>query len=128
MPDQGIPLGQCLMAFKGQSTEAPVPPNPEALYRDLPRRPGAVPGLWSRQVDLMRIYATDHQETADLALELPTGTGKTLPGLLLADWNRRKRHKRVAYACPTHQLALQVFATTISKSGSLRSGFERSQR
>jgi Rad3-related DNA helicase len=28
-------------------------------------------------------------DAADLALELPTGTGKTLIGLLIAEWRRR---------------------------------------
>ena len=50
-------------------------------------------------------------DTPDLALELPTGTGKTLPGLLIADWVRRVRSARVAYACPTVQLARQVSET-----------------
>ncbi|WP_349876206.1 DEAD/DEAH box helicase [Micromonospora sp. HUAS YX12] len=43
-----------------------------------------------------------------MALELPTGTGKTLPGLVIANWIRITRTARVAYACPTQQLAQQV--------------------
>jgi hypothetical protein len=96
------------MPFKGKAqTEAP-PASPEALYRDLPRRPDAKPGLLIHQGDLLRDYAAKYLETPDLALELPTGTGKTLPGLLIADWVRRFRSARVAYACPTVQLARQV--------------------
>ena len=44
----------------------------------------------------------------DLALELPTGSGKTLVGLLIADWRRRAKRHRVVYACLTNQLARQV--------------------
>lgn len=99
------------MAFKGATTEAPAPATPEDLYIDLPRRRGAVPGLWSHQVDLLRLYVDDHQKTPDLAIELPTGTGKTLTGLLLAEWVRRRTGKRVLYACPTKQLVKQVQAT-----------------
>ena len=99
------------MAFKGTTTEGPAPANPEDLYIDLPRRRGAVPGLWSHQVDLLRLYMEEHQNTPDLAMELPTGTGKTLTGLLLAEWVRRHTGKRVLYACPTKQLVKQVQLT-----------------
>lgn len=100
-----------VVAFKGRSAGEPPPDSPESLYRDLPRRPDGVPGLWLHQGDLLRAYADGHSNTSDLALELPTGTGKTIPGLLLADWTRRVRRSRVAYACPTQQLARQVAAT-----------------
>ena len=84
--------------------------SPEDLYRDLPRRAGAVPGLWSHQADILRDYV-GHADDADVALELPTGTGKTLTGLLVAEWSRRTRSERVLYACPTKQLARQVAAS-----------------
>ena len=96
------------MPFQAVRQQAPPAESPEAHYRDLPRGPGAVPGLWVHQGDLLRIYARDHLETPDLALELPTGTGKTLPGLILLDWVRRMRRVRVVYACPTVQLTRQV--------------------
>jgi hypothetical protein len=66
------------VAFKGGNSAEPTPESPEALYRDLPRRPGASPGLWLHQGDVLRSYADKHTETADLALELPTGTGMTM--------------------------------------------------
>lgn len=84
--------------------------SPEDLYRDLPRRPGAVPGLWSHQADVLRDYV-NHVGDPDVALELPTGTGKTLTGLLIAEWSRRTRRERIIYACPTKQLARQVAAS-----------------
>src|SRR5699024_7248601 len=56
-------------------------------------------------------YAEKHQDTPDLALELPTDTGKTLPGLLIAEWVRRKAGGPVLYATPTRQLADQVLNT-----------------
>lgn len=43
-----------------------------------------------------------------MALELPTGSGKTLVGLLVSEWRRRALGQRVVYACPTKQLARQV--------------------
>jgi len=94
--------------FKVGSTVGPPPESPEALYRDLPRRPDAVPGLWIHQGDILREYVLKHTESPDVALELPTGTGKTIPGLVIADWVRRVRRRRTVYACPTQQLARQV--------------------
>ncbi len=47
-------------------------------------------------------------ETPDVALELPTGTGKTTVGLLIAEWHRRRTGNRVAYLTLTNQLARQV--------------------
>ena len=83
--------------------------SPGELYRDLPRRPGAVPGLWAHQAVMLKTFTTQANKP-DVALELPTGTGKTLTGLLIAEWTRRSRHARVIYACPTQQLARQVAA------------------
>jgi len=52
----------------------------------------------------------EHAEARDVALELPTGTGKTLIGLLIAEWRRQARRERVLYLCPTRQLVYQVGA------------------
>ena len=38
------------------------------------------------------------------------GTGKTLIGLLIAEWRRQRRGERALYLCPTRQLAYQVGA------------------
>lgn len=102
------------MAFRGRPTAAGQQfSSPEELYLSnaLPRRTDAVGSLWLHQGDVVRAYARDHQATPDLALELPTGTGKTLPGLLIAEWVRRKREGPVLYATPTRQLGSQVIAT-----------------
>jgi hypothetical protein len=52
-------------------------------------------------------------DAPDIALELPTGSGKTLPALLIAEWRRASLGGRVAYACPTIQLAHQVHAEAV---------------
>ena len=64
--------------------------------------------LLSRQADVLREYEQLDPSVSDVALELPTGAGKTLVGLLLADFRRRARSERAAYLCPTIQLARQV--------------------
>lgn len=82
--------------------------DPEALFGELPRTPSGVGALWSHQADQLRTYAKEHSGTPDVALELPTGSGKTLVGLLISEWRRRTLGQRVVYACPTKQLARQV--------------------
>lgn len=102
------------MAFVGRSKRTqPQFETPEELYLRgaLPRTADAISSLWIHQGDVLRAYAETHQHTPDLALELPTGTGKTLPGLLIAEWVRRRAAGPVLYATPTRQLALQVLAT-----------------
>lgn len=96
------------MAFKKRSVPPPVPVSPEALYPVLAHRPGAPQELWSRQADVLRAYSKLRPVPPDVAIELPTGAGKTLVGLLIAEWRRRKHGDRVAYVAPTRQLASQA--------------------
>ena len=96
--------------FPQQSRAQPAAADPETLFGELPRRRDGVGALWSHQGDQLRAYTTSHIESPDVALELPTGSGKTLVGLLIGEWRRRTRRERVVYACPTRQLALQVVA------------------
>lgn len=98
------------MAFIRTTTGGASYDSPGKLYRDLHSRPGAVPGLWAHQSEMLKTY-TSTSNHPDVALELPTGTGKTLTGLLIAEWTRRRQHARVIYACPTQQLAKQVDAS-----------------
>ena len=98
------------MAFKRSVRKTTRYATPGELYRDLPQRTGAVQGLWAHQAEMLKAY-TDKANHPDIALELPTGTGKTLIGLLIAEWNRRYHNQRVLYACPTRQLAEQVYVS-----------------
>ena len=100
-------------AKQGLPTFRPVQANvtyktPEELFYKLARHPthGYLRGP---QQDVLREYAENHTESADVAFELPTGTGKTAVGLLLGEWARRSG-KRVAYLSLTNQLAGQVLA------------------
>lgn len=102
------------MAFQGKTKHAHQQfSSPEELYLGgvLPRTSDAVDGLWLHQGDVIRAYAERHVSTPDLALELPTGSGKTLPGLLIGEWVRRKSEGPILYATPTKQLARQVLRT-----------------
>ncbi len=86
------------------------PSDPESLFSSLSGRSSNVQFLWSHQADVLRSWYSEHVETSDLALELPTGTGKTLIGLLIGEFVRQTKEERVAYLCPNRQLAHQVGA------------------
>lgn len=103
------------MAFKKAPPPAFVPDSPEKLLLDLPRR--KVPGLLVHQGEMLKAYAREVLAEKDVALQLPTGSGKTLVGLLLAEWRRRKFHERVLYLCPTNQLVHQVVEQADDKYG-----------
>lgn len=109
------------MAFKKPPPQTSVPDSPEKLFLDLPRR--KIPGLLVHQGEMLRAYAREALTEKDVALQLPTGSGKTLVGLLLAEWRRRKFHERVLYLCPTNQLVNQVVEQAEDKYGLTVRGF-----
>jgi replicative superfamily II helicase len=94
------------MTFKTPQPKPVVPDSPEKILLDLPRR--KIPGVLLHQGEVMRRYAAEAVHLTDVALQLPTGSGKTLVGLLIAEWRRRKYGERVVYLCPTRQLVNQV--------------------
>lgn len=59
------------------------------------------------QEHVLDTFAADQLTASDVSIELPTGTGKTLVGLLLADW-ALDQGMAVAYLTGTNQLAEQV--------------------
>lgn len=99
-PDKGL--------FKTEFSTSPVASSPESLFHDLRGRAPEIKHLWSHQADLLRTYYQEHTKTQDIAVELPTGAGKTLVGLLIGEWRRQANSERVVYLCPTRQLARQV--------------------
>ena len=72
---------------------------------------------------MLRTYAKSGAGKSDVALQLPTGSGKTLVGLLIAEWHRRKFQERVVYLCPTNQLVNQVVEEARTKYGLDVDGF-----
>jgi DEAD/DEAH box helicase len=93
--------------FRRVNKRSEAPTSPRSLFRDLDRS-ADVPFLWSHQDRVLEGYEEKHTDSKDIALELPTGTGKSLIGLLIGEWRRRARQERVLYLCPTRQLAHQV--------------------
>lgn len=83
------------------------PESPVLLFRDLKRDP-TLKFLWGHQEKTLDAYYNQYRETSDIAIELPTGTGKTLVGLLIGEFRRRADDKRVVFLCSTRQLCAQV--------------------
>src|SRR6267154_4867566 len=103
------------MAFKKSPPQEAIPSSPEALLLQLPRR--KIPGVLLHQGQMMQQYASQAENEPDVALQLPTGSGKTLVGLLIGEWRRRKFRERVVYLCPTNQLVNQVVDQARTKYG-----------
>lgn len=59
------------------------------------------------QRQVVAAYAYRHLDTEDLAIEMPTGEGKTLLALLIADY-ALDHGRSVAYLTGTRQLAERV--------------------
>lgn len=109
------------MAFKKPISHVTAPDSPDLLFRDLPRRKHA--SLYDHQGQILRNYVAQAMNASDVALQLPTGSGKTLVGLLLAEWRRRKNHERIVYLCPTRQLVNQVVEEASTKYGIMVEAF-----
>ena len=85
-----------------------MPPDPQSLFRNLPGRSSDIQHLWAHQDKVLSNWHSQYVDASDIALELPTGTGKTLVALLIAEFVRQTKERRVAYLCPNRQLAYQV--------------------
>lgn len=101
------------MSFRKLPVKKPRPTDIEGLFKDLKSRSPKVSNLWVHQADILRVYQTAHLETNDVALELPTGSGKTLVALLIGEFRRRTYDQRILYCCPTRQLVRQVAAQAV---------------
>lgn len=98
------------MPFVRRGPAPQPPPDPEQLYRVLAQTNQGPEALWGHQVDVLRDWHSRYADRRDVALELPTGAGKTLVGGLVGEYRRRAGRDRVAYLCPTRQLARQTAA------------------
>jgi hypothetical protein len=96
------------VAFKRRSNASTSPDDPEQLYRQLALINNGPEALWLHQGDVLRAWHRDHSRESDVAIELPTGAGKTLVGGLIGEYQRRVARERIAYLCPTRQLARQT--------------------
>lgn len=114
------------MAFKKAAVEATLAESPDKMFRDLSRR--KIPDVLPHQAEIMQAYAALAPDVPDVAMQLPTGSGKTLVGLLTGEWRRRKYRERVVYLCPTRQLVHQVTHQAEERYGLSVASFVGSQR
>lgn len=94
------------MAFKSVKNKEKKYTDIESLFRDLPSKD--IQSLYSHQADIIRHYQENAISEPNVAIELPTGSGKTLVGILIAEFRRRAYGEKVLYLCPTKQLVNQV--------------------
>lgn len=94
------------MAFKTESFAPKAASNPALHFKTLTKR--EFPDVMPHQKEMLESYAAHFEKCLDVALQLPTGSGKTLVGLLIADWRRQKFGDRAIYLCPTKQLVRQT--------------------
>ncbi len=75
------------MAFKKIIEENFEYSTPQEMYRD--NKMKKIPGILDYQSEMIDEYMKNIKEK-NLALELPTGSGKTLIGLLIGEYRRKK--------------------------------------
>jgi hypothetical protein len=109
------------VAFKNAPPREAPPDSPDKILFELPRR--KIPSVLLHQGQMMQKYVAEGQGAADVALQLPTGSGKTLVGLLIGEWLRRKNQERVVFLCPTRQLVNQVVQQAEQQYGLSVHGF-----
>jgi Rad3-related DNA helicase len=89
--------------------------NPKEMYKDYKSR--TIDGLLDYQTDMINTYMKEAYDKSDVALELPTGSGKTLIGLVIGEYRRRKNREKIVYLCPNNLLVHQVANQASKKYG-----------
>jgi Rad3-related DNA helicase len=114
------------MALKKVSHSHTSAETPEALFRDIKNKQSK--GLLSHQADILRKYCQpENLNLPDVALQLPTGSGKTVVGLLIGEWRRSRFNEKVVYLCPTVQLVNQVVRQSLTIFGIKANAFTGKQ-
>lgn len=109
------------MAFRIKKIDNANFETPQEMYKDYKKR--TIQGTLDYQSKMIDNYMQNAYEKKDVALELPTGSGKTLIGLLIGEFRRRKNKEKVVYLCPNNQLVNQVVEKAFSTYGIKVHGF-----
>lgn len=113
------------MAFKKSPPISAIPKTPEKLFFDLPRR--KISSLYGYQQEILNQYTDVYLNQSDVAFQLPTGSGKTLVSLLIAEWRRKKFNEKVVIVTSTKQLVNQIVNEADNKYGISVVGFTGSK-
>lgn len=100
-----------IVAFKTSKSDNTNFSTPQEMFQD--NKMKSIMGLIDYQSKTLDNYMNTIQSNGAIvnkyvAFELPTGSGKTLIGLLIAEFHRRKFHRKALFLCPTNQLVSQV--------------------
>lgn len=107
------------MAFRTRKSTSVSFATPQEMFQD--NKLKKIKGILDYQSKMIDQYLTtienERIKNKNVAFELPTGSGKTLVGILIAEFHRRKHHRRCLYLCPTNQLVSQVCAQAKDQYG-----------
>jgi hypothetical protein len=81
--------------------------NPIKLFEQLPNLPGTPNDIWRGQNEALTKW-DEHRAKNDVLVELNTGAGKTLVGLLIAQSLVNEGLQNVVYVCATVDLVIQT--------------------
>jgi hypothetical protein len=81
--------------------------NPKDIFKSLTLR-GTVQNIWEPQAEALTAWFDKHRQETDVVIQMSTGGGKTLVGLLIAQSIVNETQGKVLYVCPTNQLVEQV--------------------
>ncbi len=102
------------MAFKTRKSEEFSYSSPQEMYQD--NKYKKIMGPLDYQALMLDLYIKNYNNKT-VALELPTGSGKTLVGLLIGEYRRKKNKEKILFLCPTNQLVHQVVNEANNKYG-----------
>ena len=102
------------MKFKTGKKEEFLYSSTQEMYQD--NKLKKIMGPLDYQTSMLNLYI-QNMDKKTVALELPTGSGKTLVGLLIGEYRRRKNKEKVLFLCPTNQLVHQVVQQSNLKYG-----------
>ncbi len=83
------------------SSKKPI--DPLEIFRKLKLR-GSIENIWDPQAKALEKWHKNRTDS-DVVLQMNTGGGKTLVGLLMAQSLANEKKGRVLYVCPNNQLA-----------------------
>src|SRR6266702_4805697 len=81
--------------------------NPKEIFKSLTLR-GTVQNIWEPQAEALGSWFDQHRQESDVVIQMTTGGGKTLVGLLIAQSIVNETKGKILYVCPTNQLVEQV--------------------
>lgn len=83
------------------------PIDPVDIFNRLTLR-GSIENIWDTQADALRQWHREHRADSDVVIQMNTGGGKTLVGLLMAQSLVNETRGRVLYVCANNQLIEQT--------------------